>query len=155
MSYSKKLTLFVLMIIPLIIISCKSPEEPKVTFPENDLPVSTSSDEALTAFMTGLEIYDQGNATKARPYFDKALELDPNFVNAQMYRAYTANSAKDWAENRDKFLDMRDKANESEAIQMDIILADMEDDEKKESKKTNVVDYLEGKDEEVNHKTTD
>lgn len=115
-----------------VLMACQSPETKKVLYPENEVPVSTTSDEALQEFVTGLDIFDQGNALKARPFFDKALELDPNFVSAQMYRAFSSSSAKEWSTNRDKLLAMRDQANDGEKLYMDIILNDMEDDDVKE-----------------------
>ena len=115
-----------------MLIACQSPQAKNDAYPENEIPVSSSSDEAMEEFVIGLNILDQNNPQKARPHFDKALELDPDFVSAQMYRSFSANSAKDFAENRDKFLAMRDKANEAEIILMDILLTDMEDDDVKE-----------------------
>lgn len=101
-------------------------------YPDNEIPVNTDSEEALQAFVSGLEALDLGNDEEARPFFDKALELDPNFVSAQMYRAFSSSSLKEWGENRTKLLSMRDKANEAEAIMMDRVEAGMEDDELKE-----------------------
>ncbi len=115
-----------------VLIACQSPQTAKATYPENEIPVSSSSDEAMQEFLTGLNIIDQGNPQKAKAYFEKALELDPDFVSAQMYRAFSSNSLKDWSINRDKFLAMQDKANEGEIILMNMILADMEDDDVKE-----------------------
>ena len=116
----------------LVLIACESPKKTAVLYPENDLPISSNSEEAIKELVTGLAIYDQGNGQKARPYFEKALSLDPDFVSAQMYRAYTSNSPKDWSENRDKFIAMRDKANDAEKIMIDITLANMEDDDYKD-----------------------
>ncbi len=118
----------------MVLIACESPKKTEPLYPENDLPISSNSEEAIQELVTGLAIYDQGNGQKARPYFEKALSLDPDFVSAQMYRAFTSNSAKDWSENRDKFIAMRDKANEAEKIMIDITLANMEDDDFKELK---------------------
>ncbi len=115
-----------------IIVACQSPQTAENTYPENEIPVRTDSDEAMLEFLAGLSFLDQGNAQRAKPFFDKALELDPDFVSAQMYRAFSGNSAKDFAENRDKFIAMRDKANDGEKIIMDILLADMDDDDVKE-----------------------
>ncbi|NNJ81108.1 MAG: tetratricopeptide repeat protein [Flavobacteriaceae bacterium] len=132
MSHLKKLSTFIMMIALLLVISCKSSEESKVTFPENDIPIGETSQEALKEFMEGLKLYDQGDFIKSRPHFRKAIELDPDFVSGHMYTAYTSNSVKDWSENRDKFLAMRDKANEAEIIMMDLIEADLDNDTAKE-----------------------
>lgn len=116
----------------LVLVACESTQTTKALYPENEIPINSNSDEAINEFVMGLAILDQGNAQNARPFFEKALELDPDFVSAQMYRAFSSNSLKDWSENRDKFLAMRSKANDGEKIMMDIVLTDMEDDEVKE-----------------------
>jgi tetratricopeptide (TPR) repeat protein len=131
----KKLTapIAVFMIaILMVLVACESTKTTKALYPDDEVPISSISDEAIKELVIGLAIYDQGNGQNARPHFEKALELDPNFVSAQMYRAFTSNSLKDWSKNRDKFLAMRDKANDGEKIMMDIILTDMENNEVKE-----------------------
>ncbi|QBA63199.1 tetratricopeptide repeat protein [Muriicola soli] len=114
-----------------LFIACQSNKEPQMTYPEGEIPVSTTSDEAMQEFLKGLELLDQGNAQSARPYFDKALELDPDFVSARWYRANSASSAKDFAENRDKFLAMGAKANEGEKLMIEMIEANMANDREK------------------------
>jgi tetratricopeptide (TPR) repeat protein len=125
---SIKPTFWLLTAFTCLFLACESNKETQMTYPEGELPVTTASDEAMQEFLKGLELLDQGHAQEARPYFDKALEWDPNFVSAQMYRANSASSAKDWADNRDKLLAMRDKANESEALMMDMLQANLQDD---------------------------
>jgi tetratricopeptide (TPR) repeat protein len=105
-------------------------EQASSLYPESELPVNAASDEALQAFVDGLALFDLGQGREARDFFDKALELDPGFVSARMYRAFSSNSAKDFAENRDKLLAMRENANDAEVIMMDIVEANMRDDEK-------------------------
>ena len=132
MHQNKKHLTFLMIAILFVLVGCKSKETTEVLYPENEIPVSTNSDEAMKEFVVGLNILDQGNGQKARPYFDKALTLDPDFVSAQLYRAFSSNSAKDFAENRDKLLAMGDKANEGEAILMDLMQANMDNDDPKQ-----------------------
>lgn len=138
MIYLKKLPIFFILASILVVASCKdSGKESAEAELEDDsstveLPVNTDSDEALQAFEEGLEYFDKGNSRKARAKFDEALEYDPDFVSAQMYRSYSANSAKDWATNRDKFLALRDKANEAEVMMIDMTEANMKSDVDKE-----------------------
>ena len=132
MHQNKKHLTFLMIAILFVLVGCKSNETTEVLYPENEIPVSTNSDEAMKEFVVGLNILDQGNGQKARPYFDKALTLDPDFVSAQLYRAFSSNSAKDFAENRDKLLAMGDKANEGEAILMDLMQANMDNDDPKQ-----------------------
>jgi tetratricopeptide (TPR) repeat protein len=129
-NFSKSIS--ILMVAMLFVFAAsQSQETTKAHYPENEIPISSNSDEAVQELLIGLAIYDQGNGQNARLHFERALELDPDFVSAQMYRAYTSNSIKDWSVNRDKFLAMRDRANDAEIIMMDIVLTNMEDDEMK------------------------
>ena len=98
----------------------------------NEIPVNSNSEDAMAQFEKGLAIYDQGNNQKAKAYFDKAIELDPDFVSAYMYRAFCANTWQEWSEKRDNVLAMRDKANEGEQLMMDIIVNNMEGDAMKD-----------------------
>ena len=84
MSTSKKIRLAIIAVVFLFIHSCKSPEEPKVVFPENDIPVGQTTDEALPEFMKGLKLYDEGDIINSRKHFKKSTELDSNFVRAHM-----------------------------------------------------------------------
>ncbi|HKJ49693.1 MAG TPA: tetratricopeptide repeat protein [Christiangramia sp.] len=138
MFYFKKLPISLMLVAMLFATSCKDAEkeneevESETDYSSNELPVNTDSEEARQAFDEGLAYFDEGNERKARAKFDEALEHDPDFVSAQMYRTYTANSAKDWATNREKFMGMRDKANESEAMMMDMTDAGLKSDVDKE-----------------------
>ena len=113
----------------LLFMTCKeSPKTEEALYPENEIPVSTESKEALTAFVAGLEASDLGQGRKARELFDKALEADPNFVSAQMYRTFNSTSWKEFGDNRQKLLAMKDKANEAEKMQIDQLEANINSD---------------------------
>ncbi len=127
-----KLTTLLLVMGAFVFTACQEKQTQENAVDDGELPVSTASEEALEKFNTALAYFDEGNGQKARPLFDEALKTDPNFVSAQLYRALSANSAKDWSENRDKFLAMRDQANEAESIMLDYVEAGMADDDLKE-----------------------
>lgn len=112
--------------------NCQEKQTQETAVDDGELPVSTTSEEALEKFNSALAFFDEGNGQKARPLFNEALELDPNFVSAQMYRTFSANSAKDFGDQRDKLLAMRNNANEAESIMMDFVEAGMADDDLKE-----------------------
>ncbi len=125
---------FMIIVAFVLLVSCKTKEESKVVDQDNDIPVSQTSDEARKEFKQGLKLYDEGDVINARPHFEKAITIDPDFVSAYMYVAFTSNSNKEWAENRDKFLSMRDKASEADILHMDWMEASLEDDAAKELK---------------------
>ena len=116
-------------VILLLFMTCKeAPKSEESLYPEGELPVSTESKEAMAALVSGLEALDLGQNRIARDQFDKALELDPNFVSAQMYRTFSSASWKDFGDNRQKLLAMKDKANEAEKMQIDQLEANINSD---------------------------
>jgi tetratricopeptide (TPR) repeat protein len=73
--------------------SCNKPG--KIT----DITPTTQSAEAKTSFEQGLAMMDQGDFQKSRMAFSKAIEQDPKCAVAYMFRAITANSPKEYADN--------------------------------------------------------
>jgi tetratricopeptide (TPR) repeat protein len=65
--------------------SCTSDSPKKIT----DIPVTTSSDSARAAFEQGLKLLDQGDYLLSRPYFARAIELDPKISPAYIFRIFT------------------------------------------------------------------
>jgi eukaryotic-like serine/threonine-protein kinase len=59
---------------------------------------TTSSLEALKAFSQGVEVLQSGQQLKAIPFFERAIELDPNFASA--YGALAAVYANNGEEGR-------------------------------------------------------
>jgi eukaryotic-like serine/threonine-protein kinase len=59
---------------------------------------TTSSLEALKAFSQGVEVLESGQQLKAIPFFERAIELDPNFASA--YGALAAVYANNGEEGR-------------------------------------------------------
>ena len=62
--------------------SCNSNIPKKIT----DIPVTTSSDSARAAFEQGLKLLDQSDYLASKPYFAKAIELDPKISPAYIFR---------------------------------------------------------------------
>jgi tetratricopeptide (TPR) repeat protein len=90
-------TLFTAML-ALFFFACQ-PSEKKAdtTSTENlDFTYTTQSKEALQQFQEGQTIFELGDRERARPYFDKAIELDPDFAVAYVYRAWCRRSAQEY-----------------------------------------------------------
>ena len=74
-------------------VSCKQSETQVETKVEpTELPVNSSSPEAVAAFNKGMEFLDVGNTQQARVHFSKAIELDSNFASAYIFRSGTSPS---------------------------------------------------------------
>ena len=98
MTSKLKLCLLALISVSLICLSCApAAEEQEKAGPMTDIPVSTSSDEALAAFKAGLLQIDLGNNPASRKHFHKAIELDPTFASAYVYRSWSSGSAEEFA----------------------------------------------------------
>jgi tetratricopeptide (TPR) repeat protein len=61
-----------------------------------DFPYTTQSKEALQQFQEGQAIFELGDRERARPYFDKAIELDPDFAVAYVFRAWCRRSSQEY-----------------------------------------------------------
>src|SRR5688572_467150 len=74
-------------------VGCKQSETQVETKVEpTELPVNSSSPEAVAAFNKGMEFLDVGNTQQARVHFSKAIELDSNFASAYIFRSGTSPS---------------------------------------------------------------
>lgn len=88
-----------------LLLSCNNPSENKetkdvpVSGKVTDIPATTKSKDALAAFNEGLAFYDLNDMKKARASFTKAIELDPKFGLAYLFRANTSQTAKDYADD--------------------------------------------------------
>lgn len=68
--------------------------EPEVI---TELPMTSQSDEAKAEFTEGMLAFDLGDRTRARENFEKAIELDPNFALAYLYRSFSSRSSKEFS----------------------------------------------------------
>ncbi len=60
------------------------------------IPVTTESKEALAQFIEGRALFDNLRATDAIPYFQGAVQKDPNFALAHLYIAQSAPTAREF-----------------------------------------------------------
>ena len=102
---TKKLIHVLLPLVFILFIStCKQAEKNNetaiVNYPELD--VTTSSEAALTELNKGLEAFDLGNGVRARENFDKAIELDPKFAVAYVYRSWTSRTTAEFVSDAKK-----------------------------------------------------
>jgi tetratricopeptide (TPR) repeat protein len=98
MKSKKIINLLLSTALVLFTFSCKQKENIAETSSANlDLPYTTQSEEALNQFKDGLLALDLGDNQRARPHFDKAIELDTDFAVAYVYRSYTSRSGQEFA----------------------------------------------------------
>ena len=74
-------------------------EEKTITTTNTELSATSKSTEAITSFNQGLSELDLGDIKNARASFTKAIEQDPAMGIAYLYRANTATSSKEFADD--------------------------------------------------------
>ncbi len=83
--------------------------------------VTTSSLDALEAYSNGVRLRKEKGEADALPYFQRAIELDPNFASAYVVLAEIhSNSGEDALAqlNLRKAFELRDRATEHERLQI-------------------------------------
>ncbi len=64
--------------------------------------VSTNSDQARSVFERGLDTFEKFRTVEARELFGKAIEIDPDFAMAHMYRAWCSSTSQEFNEHMQK-----------------------------------------------------
>jgi tetratricopeptide (TPR) repeat protein len=80
------------------------------------IPVTTSSEEARTEFLKGRDLAEKLLAQDSIQHYDKAISLDPNFASAELGRANSAQTAKEFFEHLNKAVSLAGKASEGERL---------------------------------------
>jgi len=78
--------------------------------------ISTKSDEARKEFIEGRDLAEKLRGQESVAHFDKALALDPDFAFAELARANSAPTAKDFFEHLNKSVALAGKASEGERL---------------------------------------
>ena len=96
------------LLIGALIFSACQPVEPNNAGSSNPsanngkIPITTSSEEALKAFLAGRELSEKLRITDSIQHFDKAISLDPNFALAELNRANVSPTGKEFFEHLKK-----------------------------------------------------
>ncbi len=80
------------------------------------VPITTCSEEALAAYLTGRDLGEKLRIEEARPYFEKAVELDPKFAMAYLSLAFTEPSTKGFFARLNKAVSLVEKVSEGERL---------------------------------------
>jgi tetratricopeptide (TPR) repeat protein len=80
------------------------------------LPITASSEEAKTEFLTGRDLAERLLAQDSIQHFDKAISLDQNFAYAELGRATASQSAKEFFEHLKRAVSLKDKASDGERL---------------------------------------
>jgi tetratricopeptide (TPR) repeat protein len=112
--------LFIALFSALIGVSCQSDNAKEDAVGDTavamEFPVATDSEEAREAFSKGVELLSYPDNSKARAYFTQAIEADPGFAGAYLYRNLTAGSAAEGVPDLEKANENLKGATEGEKL---------------------------------------
>lgn len=93
-------------------------EETPATASANNgkIPITTASEEARKELIQGRDLAERLLIQDSIQHFDKAISLDPNFALAEMNRANSSPTAKEFFDHLKKAVSLADKASEGERL---------------------------------------
>ncbi len=91
------------------VVGCSAPAEQA-----HKIPLTTSSSEALDLFLQGRDLAEKVRFPEALPYFQKAVEQDPDFAMAHLNLAFSQNTADGFFESIKKAASLADGASDGE-----------------------------------------
>lgn len=80
------------------------------------IPVTTSSEEARKEFLTGRDLAEKLQITDSLQHYDKAIALDSGFASAELNRATSSATAKEFFDHLKKAVSLADKASNGEKL---------------------------------------
>src|SRR5215469_1395582 len=80
------------------------------------VPITTKSNEARAEFLQGRALSEKLLAHDSLQHLDKAIVLDPDFAMAELARANSSPTAKEFFEHLNKAVALSDKASEGEKV---------------------------------------
>ncbi|HEY6120209.1 MAG TPA: tetratricopeptide repeat protein [Pyrinomonadaceae bacterium] len=119
---SRNLTLLslALLLTALASFGCENVDNNAHSTPANadsgKIPVTTASAEARKEFLAGRDLSDRLLIQDSIQHFDKALSLDPNFALAELTRAQSSPTAKEFFDHLKKAVSLADKASNGERL---------------------------------------
>jgi len=78
------------------------------------IPITTKSEDARNEFLQGRALSDKLLGQDSLQHFDKAIALDPEFPAAELARANTSPTAKEFFDHLNKAVSLADKGSEGE-----------------------------------------
>jgi len=107
----------VLLLATFVLLACNKTSTTNVaSASEGKIPITTKSDEAKSEFLTGRDLSDRLLAQDSLQHFDKAISLDPDFASAELARANSSPTAKEFFAHQLKASVLADKVSEGERL---------------------------------------
>jgi tetratricopeptide (TPR) repeat protein len=125
MHRNRSLFLFLVIVVAagVALSGCAAVEESKTPVATNNpnsasgkIPVTTASEEARKEFLLGRDLSEKLQIQDSIQHFDKALALDPNFALAELNRATSSPTGKEFFDHLKKAVSLADKASNGEKL---------------------------------------
>ncbi|HEU0045978.1 MAG TPA: tetratricopeptide repeat protein, partial [Nitrososphaera sp.] len=123
MHRNRSLVLFLAIVVALGVVTlsgCANTYEAKgptvVTSTSGKIPVTSASDDARKEFLQGRDLAERLLIQDSIQHFDKALSIDPNFALAELNRANSSPTAKEFFDHLKKAVSLADKASSGEKL---------------------------------------
>ena len=104
----------------------------KTQSPGNEIPITTSSKEALKFFIDGRDKFENVGFISAASLFDKAIQADTNFAMAYLYRSRSGGGPEIFRQNLDKAVSLIDKVSDGEKNEILYYLAQADNNGQKQ-----------------------
>lgn len=104
----------------------------KTQSPGNEIPVTTTSKEALKIFTDGRDKFENIEFIAAASLFDKAIQTDTNFAIAYLYRSQSGGEPEIFRQNLDKAVSLIDNVSDGEKNEILYYLAQADDNGQKQ-----------------------
>ena len=88
-----------------------------------EIPVTTTNDEAKALFLEGRTFFDNIRVEEARESFDKALREDPQFALGNVHRALVASTDTDFEQHLTKAVNNKDQVSDAERLLIEAVYA--------------------------------
>lgn len=105
-----KYALFILVVFMIVPINLQAQSK--------EVPVTTTSKEALKFFLDGRDKFENNEFNAAASLFDKAIQTDPNFAIAYLYRAQSGGGYNVYRQNLNKAISLIGKVSEGEKLEI-------------------------------------
>src|ERR1035437_8254796 len=105
-----KISLFLLVVYTIVPINLLAQSK--------EVPVTSSSKEALSLFLARRAKSDDNEFVAAASLFDKAIQADPNFAMAYLYRAQSGGGYNIFRQNLDKAISLIGNVSEGEKLEI-------------------------------------
>jgi len=127
MIFKKNKSTFItaLLMMVIFLIGCEDNNNGKI-------PITTSSEEALSNFLKGRNLSERFKRQEAIQYFEKAVELDPKFAQAYFYLAISGPTIDEMLKRLDKAKSLMDDVSKGEKLLILYLEANLNNDQVKE-----------------------